>query len=209
MNTTIQSRAVSEKPVKRLSSRVSQRRPERAPVEDRGRAVVDVSVNSEFRINVGDDREILGHFELEKGHCKIVLPEALEDRFLGPASSNYHAVVIDVVTNDELTPDDTDRGAVTPSQMVAMLAEGGFEDRIRDARRQLSGQLPQGTLRELRLRAGLSQTELAARIGATQPQISRMESEPERENPTVDRIAKLSAVLGCDWNTLRVALRRG
>jgi putative transcriptional regulator len=51
----------------------------------------------------------------------------------------------------------------------------------------------ESTLRQLRLRAGLSQKDLASRIGLKQPNISEMEAG--RRTPSAEIMLKLSKVL--------------
>jgi ribosome-binding protein aMBF1 (putative translation factor) len=64
------------------------------------------------------------------------------------------------------------------------------------------------TLRSLRLKRGLSQTQLAYAIGTKQPAIARMERGTETERTWLQTCRRLSAVLGVDLNTLDEALRR-
>jgi transcriptional regulator with XRE-family HTH domain len=51
-------------------------------------------------------------------------------------------------------------------------------------------------VRESRLRAGLSQRELAARVGTTQPAIARIESG--RSSPSFERTVELVRACGLD-----------
>jgi len=52
-----------------------------------------------------------------------------------------------------------------------------------------------GMIRRARKRAGLSQTQLARRMGIRQQQIQRLE-DPDRSNPTVRTLEKLAQALG-------------
>lgn len=61
------------------------------------------------------------------------------------------------------------------------------------------------SLRTLRLRAGLSQAELAARIGTRQPHIARLERGVD--NMHLDTCRRLCAALQVDMNTLDRALQ--
>lgn len=61
------------------------------------------------------------------------------------------------------------------------------------------------TLTSLRMSAGLTQTELAKRIGQKQSNISLYESG-QRDNISRDCMKRLCEALGCDMNTLDVAL---
>lgn len=56
---------------------------------------------------------------------------------------------------------------------------------------------PIGTkIRRLRKRAGLTQTELALRIGVTQPALSQIEKG--RTSPKLDTLADIAEVLDCE-----------
>lgn len=71
------------------------------------------------------------------------------------------------------------------------------------ARKRLAGK--KNTLRNLRLAAGLSQDQLAERIGAAQGYVSRMETGKER-NPTFDRIKQLAEGMGVTTTDILEAL---
>lgn len=49
---------------------------------------------------------------------------------------------------------------------------------------------------EMRREAGLSQTELARRLGISQPVVARLESRDPQRLPTFDTVAKLAAACG-------------
>lgn len=60
------------------------------------------------------------------------------------------------------------------------------------------------TLASLRSAAGLTQSQLAAKAGINQPNISSAEAGM-RGNPTLDTMKALCAALNCDMNTLTIA----
>lgn len=62
------------------------------------------------------------------------------------------------------------------------------------------------TLKTLRLKAGLTQTQLAASLETSQPHIARMEMG--RQDPVMSTCRKLSAALGVSLDTLSAALER-
>jgi len=62
------------------------------------------------------------------------------------------------------------------------------------------------TVRTLRLRKQWSQTQLAERLGTSQPHIVRIERGTE--NLTIETCRRLCSALGVDMNTLDQALRR-
>lgn len=73
-------------------------------------------------------------------------------------------------------------------------------------------------VREARKRAGITQAELASRVGSTQPAIARIESG--RSQPSFDRVVDLIRACGfdlhvhlepedgSDWSQARVSLSR-
>lgn len=78
---------------------------------------------------------------------------------------------------------------------------------LAEARREIgAAQLASGrvTLASLRLALGLSQADLAARLGTVQGAISRIEAGSQQ--PGLATLRRLSAVLGVDMNTLDKAL---
>lgn len=93
---------------------------------------------------------------------------------------------------------DAFRTAIT-ELIVALLAEvwrsyeEGYEEGYEEARRAfLIGQ----AVRERRLELGLSQTEVAARAGMTQPALSRLEAGGAV--PTIPVLERLAAALNAD-----------
>lgn len=87
-------------------------------------------------------------------------------------------------------------GGITPSELIAQLTaeDPQFEPDLRDARKRLAQQattlLP--PIKALRLRLGLSQTELANRMECSQPNIARMESSrgSDMQVSTLKRLAQ-------------------
>lgn len=73
------------------------------------------------------------------------------------------------------------------------------------ARRELATEMGEDniSLPVLRLRAGLSQSELAKAIGTSQAAVSRIEAG--EQEPRLETLRKLSAALGVDMNTLNQA----
>jgi predicted transcriptional regulator len=59
------------------------------------------------------------------------------------------------------------------------------------------------TLKEMRLRMGMSQTELATRISTSQPRIARLEAG--KENPSLETAKKLANALDTDVNSIASA----
>lgn len=71
------------------------------------------------------------------------------------------------------------------------------------ARQRLANRVGQGapaTLRELRLAAGLSQSQLAELTETSQPRIARLEAG--REEPGLSTLRKLARALKTDINTV-------
>lgn len=62
------------------------------------------------------------------------------------------------------------------------------------------------TIKTLRLKAGLTQTQLAALMETSQPLVARIEAG--RQDPTMSTCKKLSAALGVDLETISGALDR-
>jgi len=95
------------------------------------------------------------------------------------------------------------------------LAEFGAHEDIApllpSARANLASQLTRDdkplTVRSLRLKLGLSQADLAARMHTTQANVSNIENREQK--PGEDRIRELSAALEVDFNTLMSALANG
>jgi DNA-binding transcriptional regulator YiaG len=85
----------------------------------------------------------------------------------------------------------------SPSMVAAM-------DRMR---RRVAASIPEGeakTVASLRLAAGLSQTQLAERMGTQQPNVARWEREPG--NMTYQTILRMAAALGVSRNELTDAI---
>lgn len=62
------------------------------------------------------------------------------------------------------------------------------------------------TLKALRLKAGLTQTQLAAALETSQPHIARMEAG--RQEPVMSTCRKLGAVFGVSLDVISAALER-
>jgi transcriptional regulator with XRE-family HTH domain len=73
------------------------------------------------------------------------------------------------------------------------------------ARQRLASTLhPPLSFAKLRMEHGLSQAELARRIGTSQSRMSRIEAG--LDDPRYSTLVKISAVLGVDFNTLSKVL---
>lgn len=86
-------------------------------------------------------------------------------------------------------------------------ADPSLAQELTKARSWLSSELSdvEGvTLRSLRLKKGLSQTQLAELIGMKQPNIARLEKG--RDGLALETMRKLSAALGVDMNTIDSAV---
>lgn len=77
-----------------------------------------------------------------------------------------------------------------------------MQPRLQRARARLAGLsgADDGGIRAIRLRAGLSQTELARVIGTSQPHIARIEGGTAE--PTLDTCRRLASALGVDLNAI-------
>jgi len=53
-------------------------------------------------------------------------------------------------------------------------------------------------IRRLRMSAGLSQSDLADRLGVSQQQVQQLE-DPSRSNPTWSTLRKIARALECSW----------
>lgn len=62
------------------------------------------------------------------------------------------------------------------------------------------------TLAALRLEKGLKQSELAARVGILQPQMSRLEAGTQ-DDVKLSTVERLADALGSDFETVRSAIR--
>ena len=87
-------------------------------------------------------------------------------------------------------------------------ADSEMSGRLASARQALLAALGESSayMRELRLRAGLSQAALAGKAGATQSYIARVEAGTV--DPGTDMIARLAAALGVPPDVVFVAVRR-
>jgi len=91
------------------------------------------------------------------------------------------------------------------ADFLRQLDEEGFGDAIAEGRKALAGAgfSEPNTLRNLRLRVGLSQAQLAEKIGTSQPQVARLEAGTQE--PTLKTLRRISDALGVDLNTLGTA----
>ncbi len=64
---------------------------------------------------------------------------------------------------------------------------------------------PASQIRRMRKRAGLSQSDLAERLGVSQQQVQQLE-DPSQSNPTWRTMSKIARALGC---TLELRLTQG
>lgn len=78
------------------------------------------------------------------------------------------------------------------------------EARKRFAERRIEKNSGNETLADLRLQAGLTQSDLARRIGTSQPRLSAWEAGAER--PGFDSIVKISRDLNIDYDRLIKAI---
>lgn len=88
-----------------------------------------------------------------------------------------------------------------------LLAEHDLEGELPEARRWLAKELYDGaqpTLAALRLKKGLTQSQLASLVKQPQSSISRLESGSE--SPSIDRAAKLAETLGVSLDQFYSAL---
>lgn len=69
---------------------------------------------------------------------------------------------------------------------------------------RLTGGANEVTIRSMRLKAGMSQTDLARSIGTSQSHIARIEGKTLE--PTLDTCRRLARALGVDLNTIDQAL---
>lgn len=88
------------------------------------------------------------------------------------------------------------------SEFLSELAESGLKEHLADGRKSLAaiGFAKEGSLKALRLNAGLSQAELATKIGTSQPQVNRLEAGTQE--PTLKTLRRISEALSVDMNTL-------
>ena len=91
----------------------------------------------------------------------------------------------------------------TVGSIVARHETQGRGQLLINARKKLADQATQAdtgclTLQIARLRAGLSQEQLAARIGSTQPSVARLEAGRD-QNPSLHTLRQLCSALSIDW----------
>lgn len=97
-------------------------------------------------------------------------------------------------------------GYLRPSELVARVGAVVGDQKLREARAWLSDAYVDSpnSLRALRLRAGFSQTELAAAIGASQAHLSRIEAG--KCDIQLRTARRLSEALDVDMNTIDAAI---
>ncbi|WP_082603951.1 helix-turn-helix domain-containing protein [Acidovorax sp. Root217] len=89
-------------------------------------------------------------------------------------------------------------------QSNPLRAEGIRQGRARLASLTVSRNNGEASLATLRMAAGLSQAELAEKIGIQQPNLARLEKRPG--DPVKSTLQKLSTSLGVDFPTLLAAI---
>ncbi|MBE9555017.1 MAG: helix-turn-helix transcriptional regulator [Proteobacteria bacterium] len=93
------------------------------------------------------------------------------------------------------------------SQLTSELEERGYASRLTKARQRIAerASVPDEprSLRELRLAAGFSQTQLAERIETSQSRIARLEAG--HEDPGLRTLKRLAIALEVDLNTIAEA----
>lgn len=97
------------------------------------------------------------------------------------------------------------KGSTPAEDVLAEIEDLLGEEDVRLGRRELS-EVMAPSLRRLRYAAGLTQQELADRIGWKQPNIAALERDAA-PNPTFDKLEKLAEALGTDLNSVGAALR--
>lgn len=93
---------------------------------------------------------------------------------------------------------------------IASAAQPGRAAALAKARQRLATELGTTPLAALRLRAGLSQQQVAERMGVSQPQVARCEQG--KHDPGTETIARLADALGASvadvFQCAREGLRR-
>lgn len=99
-------------------------------------------------------------------------------------------------------------GSLNIDDYVAQLErDPEWADELKHARQELAGQLDGvRTLAAMRLARGLSQRELAERVGASQPQVARLEQG--KGNPEVATLRKLARELGVRIDEVLLAFEK-
>lgn len=95
--------------------------------------------------------------------------------------------------------------SVSISDFVAQLTADGHGATLEQGRKSISDWIdPRPSIRALRLKAGLSQAMLAAKMKTSQPQIARMESG--KQDIQLSSMKALAAALGVDLHVIVDAL---
>ncbi len=86
-------------------------------------------------------------------------------------------------------------------------AQPGRAEALAAARKRLAGDLAASPLAALRLQAGLSQQQVADRMGVSQPQVARCEQG--RHDPSTETVARLAKALDAPLAEVFLATREG
>lgn len=90
---------------------------------------------------------------------------------------------------------------------IASAAQPGRSAALAKARQKLAGEMATTPLAALRLRAGLSQQQVAERMGVSQPQVARCEQG--KHDPGTETIARLADALGASVGEVFESARKG
>jgi DNA-binding XRE family transcriptional regulator len=113
-----------------------------------------------------------------------------------------------VVFEGALSSPEPIQGATRMAEYAsASEAKPGRADALAKARQNLAGELAASPLAALRLRAGLSQQQVAERMGVSQPQVARCEQS--KHDPGTETIARLAQALGVSVSEVFDAVRDG
>ena len=117
---------------------------------------------------------------------------------------SYEKSVIETELGDWFRPSVAKKTARPVKGFLADWQDRRGEDRLRRARQRIANRIAENeenkSLKLIRMEQGLSQAELADRIGTTQSVIARLESG--KVDPKLSMILKLAHALNCDINTI-------
>ena len=102
------------------------------------------------------------------------------------------------------------RRTTSVDELLRRAVERGRGPALEQARKRLGARMSDGgvpSLKEMRLRAGMSQADLADKIGSSQPKIARLEAGKET-NPSLRTCRNLANALGTDMNSITSALMK-
>lgn len=129
------------------------------------------------------------------------------DRGLSKTTENYFFKVGEVILTDDYkwigVASKAVPGAVSIDDLVAELSDDDeFKAGLAEARGWLAESAYDGevSLKTIRLKKGLSQTDLAALADMHQPQVARIEAG--RSSPQVDTVQRLASALDYDMGEL-------